>query len=148
MGSEMCIRDSTYTIAFGSDVSGDPQGLLDTANAGRRDGAAEGSQSFTANTSDDLTTVFEQIIRDIGTVESDSFVAPAVAVNAFNRLQFRDDLYFALFQPDNRPRWPGNIKKFRIDGATGNVIDFNNPCLLYTSPSPRDLSTSRMPSSA
>ena len=117
----------TYTIAFGSDVSGDPQGLLDTANAGRRDGAAEGSQSFTANTSDDLTTVFEQILRDIGTVESDSFVAPAVAVNAFNRLQFRDDLYFALFQPDNRPRWPGNIKKFRIDGATGNVIDFNNP---------------------
>ena len=27
-------------------------------------------------------------------------------------------------------------------------IDPNNPCLLYTSPSPRDLSTSRMPSSA
>ena len=26
--------------------------------------------------------------------------------------------------------------------------DQNNPCLLYTSPSPRDLSTSRMPSSA
>ena len=27
-------------------------------------------------------------------------------------------------------------------------ISFNIPCLLYTSPSPRDLSTSRMPSSA
>ena len=26
--------------------------------------------------------------------------------------------------------------------------DFSNSCLLYTSPSPRDLSTSRMPSSA
>ena len=26
--------------------------------------------------------------------------------------------------------------------------DHVNPCLLYTSPSPRDLSTSRMPSSA
>ena len=26
--------------------------------------------------------------------------------------------------------------------------DFDQPCLLYTSPSPRDLSTSRMPSSA
>ena len=26
--------------------------------------------------------------------------------------------------------------------------DKDNPCLLYTSPSPRDLSTSRMPSSA
>ena len=28
------------------------------------------------------------------------------------------------------------------------VFDFENACLLYTSPSPRDLSTSRMPSSA
>jgi len=27
-------------------------------------------------------------------------------------------------------------------------VDFAYPCLLYTSPSPRDLSTSRMPSSA
>ena len=28
------------------------------------------------------------------------------------------------------------------------VIEHDNVCLLYTSPSPRDLSTSRMPSSA
>ena len=28
------------------------------------------------------------------------------------------------------------------------ALEFTNPCLLYTSPSPRDLSTSRMPSSA
>ena len=27
-------------------------------------------------------------------------------------------------------------------------VERNTPCLLYTSPSPRDLSTSRMPSSA
>ena len=32
-----------------------------------------------------------------------------------------------------------------ISGAAGNFL---SPCLLYTSPSPRDLSTSRMPSSA
>ena len=32
--------------------------------------------------------------------------------------------------------------------TTSNVITMNLPCLLYTSPSPRDLSTSRMPSSA
>ena len=30
----------------------------------------------------------------------------------------------------------------------GQIVIFNHPCLLYTSPSPRDLSTSRMPSSA
>ena len=33
----------------------------------------------------------------------------------------------------------------QIDASSGL---FCNPCLLYTSPSPRDLSTSRMPSSA
>ena len=32
--------------------------------------------------------------------------------------------------------------------ALQETIDRNRPCLLYTSPSPRDLSTSRMPSSA
>ena len=31
---------------------------------------------------------------------------------------------------------------------TKNLINQVKPCLLYTSPSPRDLSTSRMPSSA
>ena len=33
----------------------------------------------------------------------------------------------------------------RVGSAVGNVL---KGCLLYTSPSPRDLSTSRMPSSA
>ena len=36
----------------------------------------------------------------------------------------------------------------RHDGSLREGFDFGFPCLLYTSPSPRDLSTSRMPSSA
>jgi len=39
---------------------------------------------------------------------------------------------------------PGQLRKF-VDDALGPTDDI---CLLYTSPSPRDLSTSRMPSSA
>ena len=40
-------------------------------------------------------------------------------------------------------------KEFRIDEINNiPVIKVNRGCLLYTSPSPRDLSTSRMPSSA
>ena len=35
---------------------------------------------------------------------------------------------------------------FALDGKHANLT--SNDCLLYTSPSPRDLSTSRMPSSA
>ena len=34
------------------------------------------------------------------------------------------------------------------DESGGFSINITNDCLLYTSPSPRDLSTSRMPSSA
>ena len=40
--------------------------------------------------------------------------------------------------------------KTRLHKASSLTFDYTNPiiCLLYTSPSPRDLSTSRMPSSA
>ena len=34
------------------------------------------------------------------------------------------------------------------ESSTHNYLSKNSGCLLYTSPSPRDLSTSRMPSSA
>ena len=37
---------------------------------------------------------------------------------------------------------------FGAAGSAGAEIDTGDACLLYTSPSPRDLSTSRMPSSA
>ena len=49
--------------------------------------------------------------------------------------------------------WDGKIRLFNTQkgeiyvGLLDRVIQFCN-CLLYTSPSPRDLSTSRMPSSA
>ena len=33
-------------------------------------------------------------------------------------------------------------------GHTKSLLEASNPCLLYTSPSPRDRSVSRMPSSA
>ena len=57
-------------------------------------------------------------------------------------------------------RWPGELEVIVSDGgsrdhtravaqlAGATVLDSPTACLLYTSPSPRDLSTSRMPSSA
>ena len=43
-----------------------------------------------------------------------------------------------------RDFWPNSLN-LKILSQHSNL---SNPCLLYTSPSPRDLSTSRMPSSA
>ena len=43
---------------------------------------------------------------------------------------------------------PDNIEARNRAKHAGRVLDQCITCLLYTSPSPRDLSTSRMPSSA
>ena len=40
------------------------------------------------------------------------------------------------------------MQKFMQNEENAKVIEKSGHCLLYTSPSPRDLSTSRMPSSA
>ena len=44
--------------------------------------------------------------------------------------------------------WPGHpyLERNLLDAGLSMLTDY--ACLLYTSPSPRDLSTSRMPSSA
>ena len=43
--------------------------------------------------------------------------------------------------------WGGSVNQF-YNPATGTVDDMPITCLLYTSPSPRDRTRSRMPSSA
>ena len=62
---------------------------------------------------------------------------------------------YAIFQtivesdPDNIEAHNGMAKSLDYTGdPQGALMAYNNSCLLYTSPSPRDLSTSRMPSSA
>ena len=59
-------------------------------------------------------------------------------------------------------RWYGNLKDYDVDGKLDSILDPHisndkfretffvpsNDCLLYTSPSPRDRTRSRMPSSA
>ena len=44
--------------------------------------------------------------------------------------------------------WFGYSVKVENQKEQGDKVTINPYCLLYTSPSPRDLSTSRMPSSA
>ena len=57
-----------------------------------------------------------------------------------------NDMYDIDTLSDGYTPWFALPSDFHLDfrGLGGG----NNPCLLYTSPSPRDLSTSRMPSSA
>ncbi len=102
---------TSYTIAFAENIP-----VLNNA----------GDVNLTADNATELQGAFAQIIQDIQQVDNDNFVAPAVTVNAFNRLQNRSDIYYAVFTPNITPRWEGNIKKYRLEASDATIRDANN----------------------
>ena len=101
---------STYTIGF--NYQGDF--LKDLASEGN-------GQYFKADSASQLVDVFKDILGDVFAVDT-SFVAPGATVNQFNRLTHRDDIYFALFKPDQRPSWDGNLKRYRVGTGANDEI--------------------------
>lgn len=72
-----------------------------------------GGKLYNATNATELKAAFNQIILSILNTEN-TFAAPAVTVNAYNNLQHRDTLYYAIFRPEITPRWPGNVKRYRV----------------------------------
>ena len=107
-------RVRTYTVGFQTDQ----QLLQDTATKGH---GAYYTADDTAGLNDALTAVFADILAI-----NSSFTAPAVSVNAFNRIQHRQELYFALFEPAADARWNGNVKRYKFDSDTNSIVDANN----------------------
>ena len=96
----------TYTVGFQTD-----QTLLsNTATNG-------GGQYLKANDAASLKTAFKAAFNDI-LANSATFVSPGIAVNTFDRLNHLDALYFALFEPSKGARWPGNLKRYKLDIQT------------------------------
>jgi type IV pilus assembly protein PilY1 len=62
---------------------------------------------------DELIATLNGILKSILSV-STTFVAPTVPVNVFNRTETENEVYLALFQAEEGPLWPGNLKKLRI----------------------------------
>lgn len=109
----------TYTIAYGNDVgctspttSSDKSKTLlyDIGEAGTDDDV-EGCKE--AVSQDDLVSAFSSVIDDV-IEETTSFTAPALAVNTFNRLFHRDQVYLSMFEPRLGPKWPGNVKRYGL----------------------------------
>ena len=73
---------------------------------------------------------------DIDKAEISKIKRPDIAINA-DAGQILE-LLLPLVEKNQREEWMTRVNQLKQD----------YPCLLYTSPSPRDLSTSRMPSSA
>lgn len=87
---------------------------------------ADGNSRFYYNANneqelaDSLRIIFQNITSSAG-----NFSAPAVAVNAFNSLEHRDDIYYSVFKPSELPGWSGNIKRYRL-GKDGTIFDSQN----------------------
>lgn len=84
---------------------------------------AGGGSYYTSDNVSGLVDALQSIIVDI-TAANTTFVAPSIAVTAYNNFGFRDELYYALFRPAEGTDWIGNIKKYRLKSkdADGNPI--------------------------
>lgn len=102
----------TYTIGFG--LEEDEQILIDTAARG--DGLY-----YAASTAQQLAEAFSGAIAQILATES-TLTSPSLAVDTFSRTESRDEVLFAMFKPDRKVNWPGNIKRLDIDFGTGEAV--------------------------
>jgi type IV pilus assembly protein PilY1 len=107
---------STYTIGFGSDAESVADILKETASRG-------GGATYTAVNAQKLQEALQSIFSNILETNS-SFTSPSVASNNFDRTQTLDSVYYAMFLPNEGPRWIGNLKKFKVTGS-GDVVDKN-----------------------
>ena len=76
-----------------------------------------------------LRKLMELVDKNVGTIPEGDYIEMCNSMKAIHDLV-------------NKPR------RLRYEPSIYLGYDTSVPCLLYTSPSPRDLSTSRMPSSA
>nr|WP_100643405.1 PilC/PilY family type IV pilus protein [Alteromonas facilis] len=113
--SKIDARIITHTIGFAANSTAN--------NFLNKLALQSGGGFYTANNSADLVEAFQTILRSVKDVNA-TFVSPGVAVNQLNRLTHRDELYFALFKPSEGTLWPGNLKKYKIDGD--KVLDKNS----------------------
>ncbi len=109
---EQIVRTHTIGFNFSS------QWLKDVAEAG-------GGQYKEANQASDLVAEIQDILTDVLKVNS-TFVAPVAAINQFNRLNHRSEIYFAVFRPEETPNWPGNLKKYRLGGDDNTILDYSS----------------------
>jgi len=104
----------THTIAFSTGAD-DAKALLEET-------AARGQGNFIyAEDGLDLT---EALIKILGGFEpgNDTLTSASVAANNFDRTQTLDSVYYAMFDPQNSPRWQGNLKKYKaVDGDLTGV---------------------------
>ena len=155
MGSEMCIRDS-------NPATGEPVGLVADARSSSIDVAIQAAaQAFPAWSGTAPVDRAERLRAWADLIEENTEQVAAIATAESGKLfrEARGEVGAGVAAI----RWaaqvaedgvqedlpsPSPTRRLYTTKQAVGVVACITPCLLYTSPSPRDLSTSRMPSSA
>lgn len=117
---------STFTIAFALDGKGGEQYLEKLANLGEEAEARGEKGAFVANNTQQLKEVFNQIVTNIAVVNHDLAI-PSISVDPETGLTHGDEVFFPFFRPGISPRWPGNLKKYKLEREEGalSIVDAN-----------------------
>ncbi len=118
--NEAGTKRNAKALRFLQELAGNGGGKFYEANADDPKAASKQLESA-------FTAIVAQAI-----INSGSFAAPSISVNALNKLYHNEEAYFALFKPDKFQRWHGNIKKYRVCGTStgcgtglGDIVDAN-----------------------
>lgn len=95
-----------YTIGFSAGADDAAPLLKEAARLG-------GGKYFRAEDSAQLTAALIGALEDLEP-SNDSLTSASVASNNFDRTETLNSVYYAMFQPDNGPRWQGNLKKYKV----------------------------------
>ena len=100
-------------------------------------------------TNEETANRLKDLVKKIGKISTNSEDFPAFIVNRILMPMINEGIY-ALYEGVGTVESIDNSMRLGANHPMGplELADFIGLCLLYTSPSPRDLSTSRMPSSA
>ena len=116
---------NTYTVGFA--LADEPTGTQYLQSLVTKDGGF-----FSAENSDELAGAFSAILNSISK-NALSFSAPTYSVDESTLISHSDDVYIPMFDVDNQPLWPGNLKKFKrkeykqADGTViSKIVDKNN----------------------
>lgn len=109
----------TWQIGFGIGQNSTQAGnMLDVADAGGTE------KVYFADNAEELAQAFIDIMNLIDR-NTRAISSPGVAVSQTNRFQNLDELYYALFEPAESTYWQGNLKRYRMNHSTQEVVDRN-----------------------
>ena len=113
-----------HTIGFGDDVAPEAQELL--KQTAENTTTLSGEKGIFTQVAAEQRLLVQALRTALATIEEQSgtLTSASVASNNFDRTETLDSVYYAMFQPENAPRWQGNLKKYRVVG--NEQKDINN----------------------